>query len=161
MLSAALIIIMTQSRRQCFDLDNYVCGVGIGKSYFAVYELYLEVKAGKNVVYQRHTTEWCFRPSEGHAFVFTDNQLTCFVKKLLCSLQQKSCNRSRIQKSMCGCSLVVVVLSVPSQSAIQPRKACTIGNEWLVRSRRQVLNPAVTQLIHRSKLRPRAISPPN
>ena len=38
---------------------------GIGKSYFAVYELYLVVKAGNNVVYQRHTEHGAFSLMRG------------------------------------------------------------------------------------------------
>ena len=50
--------------------DVVVTGTpGIGKSYFAVYELYLAVRGGKNVVYRRYDTAWCFQPIAGCAFV--------------------------------------------------------------------------------------------
>ena len=42
---------------------------GIGKSYFALYELYWAIRECKNVVYQQDSTIWCFQPEEGRAFV--------------------------------------------------------------------------------------------
>ena len=49
---------------------------GIGKSYFAVYELYLAVRSSKNVVYHRQNTTWCFKPKEGCAFCTKANAAT-------------------------------------------------------------------------------------
>ena len=48
---------------------------GIGKSYFAVYKLYLAVRSSKNVVYHRQNTTWCFKPKEGCAFLY-QNELS-------------------------------------------------------------------------------------
>ena len=56
---------------------------GIGKSYFAVYELYLAVRSSKNVVYQRQNTTWCFKPKEGCAFLYEGELSNSVITELL------------------------------------------------------------------------------
>ena len=94
--------------------DVVVTGTpGIGKSYYAVYELYLAVRDDKNVVYQRGDKALCFEANAGCAFVcdVRSSIITNLLLEETTVFLYDCCTREPVKNHLIRKARVVVVSS--------------------------------------------------